>query len=82
MRQVPPDVLISFPSPNYIDPVTHGNSLVIVISIFLALVVLAVGLRFYTRIVIKKGFGSDDIFIGFALVSFISLERLFQRSTS
>jgi len=70
MRQVPPEVLVTFPPPNYLTPVTHGNSLVLVISIFLALVVLAVGLRFYTRIIIKKGFGSDDIFIGLALVSF------------
>lgn len=72
MREIPPWILIDFPLPNYVNPVTHGDALVLVNSIFLALVVLAVGLRFYTRIVIKKSFGSDDIFIGLALVSIFS----------
>ncbi len=47
---------------------TRGDALVILNSVFIALVVIVVGLRMYTRLVIKRWFGYDDIFILLALV--------------
>ena len=68
MRLPPPEVLLSWPAPNYQDPVTRGDALVVVNSIFITLVIVTVGLRLYTRLVIKRWFGLDDIFILLALV--------------
>jgi hypothetical protein len=85
MRLPPVDVLLSWPTPNYENPVTRGNALVIVNSIFIGFVVITVGLRIYTRLVIKRWFGVDDVFILLALVSsklLISVMVLICRSSS
>ncbi|KAH9863176.1 hypothetical protein IAQ61_009453 [Plenodomus lingam] len=73
MRLPPYEVLISWPRPNYDSPVTRGNALVLVNSIFLGLVVITVGLRLYTRLAIKRWFGLDDVFILLALLFTIGL---------
>jgi hypothetical protein len=61
-------VILTWPTPNYVDPPTRGDALLIVNSILIALVVIVVGLRMYTRLIIKRWFGLDDIFILVALV--------------
>jgi hypothetical protein len=67
--QLPPiDVLLTWPAPNYTNPVTRGNALVVVNYIFAVLAVITVALRLYTRAVIKRWFGIDDVFIILALV--------------
>jgi hypothetical protein len=72
--QLPPvDVLLAWPTPNYDDPVTRGPALVIVNAIFVTLAILTVAARIYTRIVIKRWFGIDDIFILLALLFTIGL---------
>ncbi|KAK4979514.1 hypothetical protein LTR28_004249 [Elasticomyces elasticus] len=68
MRVPPLLVILTWPPPNYEDPVTRGNALIVVNAIFVALVVLAVALRYYARVAIKKWFGSDDVLIGLALL--------------
>lgn len=68
MRIPPVDVLLSFPTPNYDDPVTQGPSLIIVNSVFMTLVLLAVIGRFYSRICIQKWFGVDDAMCVLAFV--------------
>jgi hypothetical protein len=73
MRLPPAKVLEDWPTPNYIDPVTRGDALLIVNSIFISLVIVTVGLRLYTRLVIKRWFGLDDIFILLAMVSTIRI---------
>lgn len=73
MRDIPLDVFLSFPLPNYKNPPTRGPALVIVNAILIALVVVAVLLRLYARLFIKRWFGSDDIFIILALVCSPSL---------
>ncbi|KAF2856944.1 hypothetical protein T440DRAFT_494693 [Plenodomus tracheiphilus IPT5] len=73
MRLPPYEVLLSWPTPNYDNPVTRGNALVVVNSIFLGLVIITVGLRLYTRVIIKRWFGLDDIFILLALLFTIGL---------
>jgi hypothetical protein len=69
MRLPPVDVILSWPIPEYEHPVTRGPALIIVNSIFISLVILTVAARLYTRLVIKRWFGWDDIFILFALAS-------------
>lgn len=68
MRLPPADVLLSWPPPNYNNPVTRGDALVVINYIFAAITVITVGLRLYTRTVIKRWFGIDDVFIILALV--------------
>lgn len=69
MQLPPASVILSWPTPNYDDPVTRGPALVIVNAIFISLTFLIVAARLYTRIVIKRWFGVDDVFILLALVS-------------
>lgn len=65
----PTEVLLKWPSPNYENPKTRGSALLVVNLICISLVVIIVGLRLYTRLVIKRWFGVDDVFILLALVS-------------
>lgn len=69
MRLPPTEVLLSWPTPNYDNPITRGNALVVVNSVFIGLVIITVGLRLYTRLKIKRWFGLDDVFILLALVN-------------
>jgi hypothetical protein len=73
MQLPPTDVLLSWPTPNYDNPVTRGPALVIVNSIFISLATITVAARIYTRIVIKRWFGIDDVFILLALLFTLGL---------
>jgi hypothetical protein len=67
--QLPPlSVLASWPTPNYIDPVTRGPGLLIVNIVFSALAFIVVALRLYTRVWITRSLGMDDVFVFAALV--------------
>lgn len=68
MRLPPPSVVASWPTPNYTDPVTRGNVLLIVNIVFQGLATIAVAGRLYSRY-IKKWFGIDDVLIVLAYVS-------------
>lgn len=68
MRFIPPEVLLSWPVPNYDNPKTRGDALLIVNGIFISLATITVILRLYTRVFIKRWFGMDDFFIMLALV--------------
>ena len=63
MRFPPPSVYETWPHANYVDPPTRGPELFIFTAIFLFLATVAVGIRLYTRIVIRRWFGVDDAFI-------------------
>ena len=63
------EVMESWPAPNFVDPVTRGPALTIVNVIFITLVFVVVGLRYYTRLRITKSFGLDDWVIGVSLVN-------------
>ncbi|KAB5570724.1 integral membrane protein [Coniochaeta sp. 2T2.1] len=77
-------VLASWPTPNYIDPVTHGPANIIVIVLLLSLAVIFLCIRFYTRLLITRGSGVDDILIllafipaaAFAILGIIATARL------
>ncbi|OAL06061.1 hypothetical protein IQ06DRAFT_75060 [Phaeosphaeriaceae sp. SRC1lsM3a] len=73
MRLPPADVLLSWPTPNYDNPVTRGPTLVIVNYILAVITIITVGLRLYTRTVIKRWFGIDDVFIILALIFTLGL---------
>ncbi|KAL5380616.1 hypothetical protein DPSP01_007680 [Paraphaeosphaeria sporulosa] len=68
MRLPPPEVLLSWPAPNYTDPVTRGNTLVIVNVVLISFTVMLVAARLYTRLCVKVWFGLDDVFIFLALI--------------
>ena len=68
--QLPPwNVIVSWPKPNYVDPVTRGDALLVLMILFSILVFLAVIGRYYSKIVIKRWFGWDDSMITLAWVS-------------
>ena len=68
VRPIPLSVLLSWPAPNYVDPIRRGPSLVIVNSVLLPLAIVIVGLRLYTRLFIIRSAGLDDLFIALAVV--------------
>jgi hypothetical protein len=63
-----PEVMASYPTPNYVDPVRRGPALYIFNSMFIFIMLVCVTLRLYTRIFIRKWFGLDDAFILCAVV--------------
>ena len=67
------EIIESWPKPNYVNPITRGPALTVVNIIFIILVFLVVGLRYYTRLRITRSFGQDDVVIGLSVVSNIPL---------
>ncbi|KAL2814581.1 hypothetical protein BJX63DRAFT_193130 [Aspergillus granulosus] len=71
MQLPPTDVLLTWPTPNYTNPVTRGNAVLIVTIICLVLSTLITILRIYTRLRITCTAGLDDVLIvlglGFAI---------------
>ena len=69
------EIIASWPAPNFKDPVTRGSALTVVNVIFITLVMVVAGLRFYTRLRITKSFGLDDWIIALSLVECPPLAR-------
>lgn len=69
MRDIPIEVIASWPPGNYTNPETRGNTLVIVNVVLMSLVTFVVFLRLYVRVYLLRWFGIDDLFIIIALVS-------------
>lgn len=69
MRSPPPEVVASWPRPNYINPETRGPELIVVglITLFGALICLA--LRLYVRLRIMRKIELDDWVMVAATVS-------------
>lgn len=61
MRLPPLEVLQSWPKPNFVNPQTRGNELIILTVILFPIAIGMVGLRTFTRLRISKSFGADDI---------------------
>ena len=64
----PAFVMASWPAPNYVSPQNHGPGLLVVNVVLLVVVLVVIGIRYYTRIRVTKTFGLDDFLIGVALV--------------
>ncbi|KAI4595252.1 hypothetical protein KJ359_006926 [Pestalotiopsis sp. 9143b] len=60
MRFPPPEVIASWPKPNYKDPESRGPALLIVELTALPLAIICVALRLYVRIHVIKRSGWDD----------------------
>lgn len=69
IMQLPPaEVLLAWPLPNYSDPVTRGDAVLIVNIITIIIAFLMTCLRLYTRLRITCTPGLDDIVIIISLV--------------
>ena len=68
MRNPPPEVIASWPAPNYVDPETRGQSLLIVNIILLTLCFVVLGGRLWARFMILRAPGLDDLLITIAMV--------------
>ncbi|KAJ4289352.1 hypothetical protein N0V88_007103 [Collariella sp. IMI 366227] len=60
VRSPPPEVLATWPKPNYVDPITRGPVLIIVELIFLPLALICLALRLYVKIRIMCKKEIDD----------------------
>ena len=56
-------VALTWPTPNYVNPVTRGYSRMIVAVIFTPLILLVLALRYYTRLSLTRKFNANDILI-------------------
>ena len=65
----PPEVVASWPRPNYVDPVTEGPALVILGIVLGAVASFLVTARIYSRLFITRAPGLDDFLIVLSLVS-------------
>jgi hypothetical protein len=72
----PPEVIDSWPKPNYVDPETRGPALVIVSIILASMGLLMVTARLYARYFITKAPGWDDALIVVGLAFGIALSAL------
>jgi hypothetical protein len=78
MRFNHPELVAGWPKPNYINPETRGPSLYIVNSMFFGLATVAIAIRLYARIFVRRWFGFDDALVILAWV--MSGLQLFQSS--
>lgn len=69
-----PQVIASWPRPNYENPETRGYGLVILTSILAFVSTFVVVLRLWTRATVTRNFGIDDWVILAATVSLTVLQ--------
>ncbi|PGH27458.1 hypothetical protein AJ80_00937 [Polytolypa hystricis UAMH7299] len=60
MRNPPPEVVASWPKPNYVDPEYQGPAMTIIGIVFLAISVVVVCLRLWVRVYMRRSSGWDD----------------------
>ena len=68
MRDPPPDVVASWPRPNYVNPEYQGPQLAIVGILLLVLSTSVLCLRLWVRMRMKKTAGWDDWLMVLAMV--------------
>jgi hypothetical protein len=69
----PPEVIKSWPRPNYIDPQTHDWTESIVVIVVFALSIAVYAARIWARLVVAKNAGLDDIIISLAMLPLIGM---------
>jgi hypothetical protein len=72
MRFEHPELIATWPAPNYANPEERGPALYIINSIVLLLATIAVSIRLYVRLFVRKWLGPDDGFLLLALVSLLA----------
>jgi hypothetical protein len=75
MRSVPPEVIATWPKPNYVDPVTRGPSLMIIELTLLPIAMIVVFLRLWVRISWLKKSWYDDYLMILAMVFSIGTHK-------
>ncbi|KFY21591.1 hypothetical protein V493_07275 [Pseudogymnoascus sp. VKM F-4281 (FW-2241)] len=70
------DVILAWPKPNYIDPETKGNELLVVTIITTILTVAAVLARVWVRIRYQRHIGADDVMLVLCMVPTIGVAGL------
>jgi hypothetical protein len=73
MRPVPLSVFLHWPAPNYVNPTTRGDALLIINIVFIILVTLSIAIRLYSRLRVKRQAGIDDIMIVLAYIFTIGM---------
>lgn len=68
MRVPPPEVLATWPAPNYVDPETRGPTLLIAELTIMPLAFVVLALRLYCRIIKVRNSGWDDWLMVIAMV--------------
>jgi len=69
MQLPPADVILSWPTPNYVNPKdVRGFQLPIITFVLFPIVLITVALRVFTRLFISRSFGVDDWFLLAAVV--------------
>lgn len=68
MQLPSPEILASWPIPNYDNPETRGYGVLVVTSILFPIVLSIILIRLYTRLGMSKTFGLDDWLILAAIV--------------
>ncbi|KAJ8118631.1 hypothetical protein OPT61_g445 [Boeremia exigua] len=64
MRSAPPEVMATWPKPNYVDPITRGPALMVVELTLLPIAMIIVFLRLYVRIGwLKKSWWDDYLMV-------------------
>lgn len=69
----PPEVLLSWPKPDYINPEDRGWSSSIVLLIFLGITFLVYVARMWARLGLGKNAGLDDILMSVAMLPLFGL---------
>jgi hypothetical protein len=73
-NEAPTSIILSWPKPNYVDPVTEGPALMLVGIILSGIAILLVAARIYSRLFITRAPGIDDLLI---LVSLVRKQTIF-----
>jgi hypothetical protein len=63
----PLSVILSW-KPNYVDPVTRGPGMIVLVAVLLSLTYVVVALRLWARFRMAKNAGVDDALIIFNMV--------------
>jgi hypothetical protein len=68
MRFTHPELLANWPKPNYVNPETRGPALYYINSTFFGLATIAIAIRLYGRVFVRRWFGLDDTLVILAWV--------------
>ncbi|ETI22921.1 hypothetical protein G647_04715 [Cladophialophora carrionii CBS 160.54] len=72
----PPSVIASWPGPDYVNPQTRGPALKQVCIIFSGLGLIVVSARIYSRLVITRAPGGDDLLVVVGLVFSVAMSSM------
>jgi hypothetical protein len=69
----PPEVVLSWPAPNFVDPEERGWAAPVILIVALSITFPVYAARIWARLAIAKNGGLDDILISIAMLPLIGL---------